>query len=305
MSLRTWGLLIALSFLWGGTFFFIELALVDFTPFTIVFLRVSIAALALLAYLLIKGEVIPRDAAIWSTFLVMGLLNNIIPFSLITWGQTHITGSVASILNATTPLFAAILAHFLTGDEKLKRHKLFGILLGYCGVFIMMQPTLVDGISLQSLGQLAILGAALSYGFAGIWGKRLGRSSALVNAFGMLACSSLVMLPVVLVVEDPFSATPSLISIGAMLCLALAGTALAYILYFRVLALAGAVNLLLVTFLIPVTALDLGVGILGEIVHPFALIGTAVIFAGLALIDGRILGLFRKKSAPGGEIPPL
>ncbi|MEX0583249.1 MAG: DMT family transporter, partial [Sneathiella sp.] len=286
MSLRTWGMLITLSFLWGGTFFFIELALLDFTPFTIVFLRVSVAALALFAYLLVKGEAIPRDATIWAIFLVMGLLNNIIPFSLITWGQTHITGSVASILNATTPLFAAILAHFFTRDEKLKRHKLLGILLGYCGVFIMMQPTLKDGISFESLGQLAILGAALSYGFAGIWGKRLGGSSAMVNAFGMLACSSLVMLPVVLVIEKPFSATPSLISIGAMLCLALVGTALAYILYFRVLVLAGAVNLLLVTFLIPITALLLGVGILGEAIHPFALTGMAIIFVGLALIDG-------------------
>ena len=295
MSLRAWIILLTLSFLWGGTFFFVELALEGFTPFTIVCLRVLIAALALFAYLKLTGEVIPRDPGLWGVFFVMGLLNNILPFSLITWGQTHITGSVASILNATTPLFTVILAHFFTTDEKLNRHKLLGVLAGFCGVVVMMQPSLEDGLNFESLGQIAVLGAALAYGFAGIWGKRLKETSALVNAFGMLACSSVIMLPVALTVEEPFGASPHWISFGAVVALALLGTALAYILYFRLLALAGAVNLLLVTFLIPVTALILGVGILQEAIHPLALVGTAIIFAGLALIDGRILTLFGKK----------
>ncbi|MDF2368237.1 DMT family transporter, partial [Sneathiella sp.] len=164
MSSRAWVILLVLSFLWGGTFFFIELALEDFTPFTIVCLRVLIAALALFTYLKIKGEAIPRDLSLWGAFLVMGALNNIIPFSLIVWGQTHITGSVASILNATTPLFAVILAHFLTADEKLNRHKLFGVLIGYGGVVVMMKPSLAEGFNFESIGQIAILGAALSYG---------------------------------------------------------------------------------------------------------------------------------------------
>ncbi len=293
MSLRAWIILLVLSFLWGGTFFFIELALVDFTPFTIVCLRVLLAAVALFTYLKLKGEAIPRDLQLWGIFLVMGLLNNIIPFSLIVWGQTHITGSVASILNATTPLFAVILAHFLTADEKLNRHKFLGVLIGFGGVVVMMQPSLTEGFSFESIGQLAILGAALSYGFAGIWGKRLKETSALVNAFGMLACSSVIMLPVALIVDEPFAASPDWISISAVVALALFGTALAYILYFQLLALAGAVNLLLVTFLFPVTALLLGVWILNEAIHPLALGGTAVIFAGLALIDGRLLALFR------------
>ena len=294
MSLRAWAILLFLSFLWGGTFFFIELALVDFTPFTIVCLRVLIAALALLTYLKVKGEAIPRDLALWGVFMVMGVLNNIIPFSLIVWGQTHITGSIASILNATTPLFAVILAHFFTADEKLTRHKLFGVLTGFAGVVVMMQPSLKDGFSFESVGQIAILGAALSYGFAGIWGKRLKETSALVNAFGMLACSSVIMLPLALILDQPFTASPGWISLSAVIALAIFGTALAYILYFRLLALAGAVNLLLVTFLIPVTALLLGVGVLNEAIHPLALVGTAIIFTGLALIDGRILTLFRK-----------
>ncbi len=294
MSLRAWVILLLLSFLWGGTFFFIELALVDFTPFTIVCLRVVIAALALYSYLKLKGEAIPRDLRLWGIFLVMGLLNNIIPFSLIVWGQTHITGSVASILNATTPLFAVILAHFLTTDETLNRHKLLGVLIGFGGVVVMMQPSMAEGFNFESIGQLAILGAALSYGFAGIWGKRLKGTSALVNAFGMLACSSVIMLPVALIVDEPFAASPDWISLSAVVALAIFGTALAYIFYFRLLALAGAVNLLLVTFLIPVTALLLGVGVLDEAIHPLALVGTAIIFAGLALIDGRLLVFFRK-----------
>lgn len=294
MSSRAWVILLTLSVLWGGTFFFIELALEDFTPHTIVCLRVLLAAVALFTYLKLTGETIPRDLSLWGAFMVMGLLNNIIPFSLIVWGQTHITGSVASILNATTPLFAVILAHFLTADEKIKSHKFLGVLIGYGGVVVMMQPSLKEGFSFESIGQIAILGAALSYGFAGIWGKRLKGTSALVNAFGMLACSSVIMLPVALTLDKPFAASPDWVSLLSIVALALFGTALAYILYFRLLALAGAVNLLLVTFLIPVTALLLGVGILNEAIHPLSLVGTAIIFAGLALIDGRILTLFRK-----------
>ena len=294
MSLKSWWLLIVLSVLWGGTFFFVEVALVGLTPFTIVFLRVSIAALALLSYLVATGEKIPRDLKIWGLFLVMGILNNTIPFSLITWGQVHITGSVASILNATTPLFTVLLAHFLTSDEKLTTNKTIGVFIGFFGVILMMQPTLVDGITFESYGQFAIIAAALSYGCAGIWGKRLGSTSSAVNAFGMLACASVTMLPIIFIVEEPLALTPHLPSLAAVVGLALLGTALAYILYFRILALAGAVNLLLVTFLIPVSALLLGVGVLSEAVHPMAYAGMATIFAGLAVIDGRLFKLIRR-----------
>ncbi|MAL79309.1 MAG: EamA family transporter [Sneathiella sp.] len=298
MSLHAWSILVTLSILWGGTFFFTELALDGVTPFTIVALRVSIAALALYAYLRLKREAIPRAPALWGAFFIMGLINNAIPFSLIVWGQTHITGSIASILNATTPLFTVILAHYFTTDEKLNSRKLIGIVTGYLGVIVMMQPTLGAGLGVESYGQFAILGAAFSYAIAGIWGKRyLGRTSAPVNAFGMLTCSSLIMLPVAFAVERPIDLAPTALPLAAVLALALLCTAFAYLLYFRLLALAGAVNLLLVTFLIPVTALFLGITILHETVHPLALVGTAIIFAGLALIDGRILRLFRKPAS--------
>lgn len=297
MSLQNWILLIILSVLWGGTFFFIELALVDFTPFTIVFLRVALAALALYGYLVFSGERLPRGWGIWATLAVMGLLNNVLPFSLITWGQTHITGGVASILNATTPLFGVVFAHFLTKDEKMVPNKLVGVLVGFAGILVMMQPTMDQGFSFEGLGQIAVLGAAMSYGIAIVWGKRLSETPPIVNAFGMLFCSSIVLLPAIFVVEAPLSLTPTLLGSVSVLALALLGTAVAYILFFRILASAGAVNLTLVTFLIPVSALILGIGILGEVIHPMALYGMLVIFAGLAIIDGRILSLFRKRKS--------
>ncbi|MCR9212887.1 MAG: DMT family transporter [Proteobacteria bacterium] len=297
MSLQNWILLIILSVLWGGTFFFIELALVDFTPFTIVFLRVSLAAIALFAYLIISGEKIPTGLGLWMTLAVMGLLNNVVPFSLITWGQTHITGGVASILNATTPLFGVVFAHFLTKDEKMVPNKLVGVLVGFAGILVMMQPTMDEGFSFESLGQIAVLGAALSYGIAIVWGKRLSETSPIVNAFGMLFFSSIVLLPTIFIVEEPLSLTPTLLGSVSVLGLAVLGTAIAYLMFFRILASAGAVNLTLVTFLIPVSALILGIGILGEKIHPMALYGMLVIFAGLAIIDGRILGVFKKRKA--------
>lgn len=292
MSLQNWILLIILSLLWGGSFFFVEVALADIPPFTLVFLRVSLAALALLAYLKLRGESIPLNLPLWSAFLVMGLLNNVFPFGMIVWGQTHITGSVASILNATTPIFTVLVAHWLTTDEKLTLNKLLGVIIGFAGVVVMMMPTLDQGVSLKSYGQLAVLGAALSYAFAGVWGKRFKSTPPLVNAAGMLVCATVIMLPALFLLENPFALSPSFASWLAVGALALLSTASAYILYFRILASAGATNLLLVTFLIPVSSMLLGMGILEERVETLGFYGMAVIFAGLILIDGRLIKRF-------------
>lgn len=292
MSLQNWILLIILSLLWGGSFFFVEVALADIPPFTLVFLRVSLAALALLAYLKLRGESIPLNLPLWSAFLVMGLLNNVFPFGMIVWGQTHITGSVASILNATTPIFTVLAAHWLTTDERLTLNKLLGVIIGFAGVVVLMMPTLDQGISLKSYGQLAVLGAALSYAFAGVWGKRFKSTPPLVNAAGMLICATFVMLPALFLLENPFALSPSFASWLAVGALALLSTASAYILYFRILASAGATNLLLVTFLIPVSSMLLGMGILEERVETLGFYGMAVIFAGLILIDGRLIKRF-------------
>ena len=290
-----WVMLIVLSIFWGGSFFFAEIALRDFQPFTVVFLRVALAAIILLGVVYIGGQRMPGARKVWGAFFVMGALNNAIPFSLIVWGQTRIDSGVASIFNATTPIFTVLLAHWLTTDEKLTIRKLAGVFIGFLGVCIMMGPEIKDGFSWRGLGQLAVLGAAVSYSFAGIFGKRLKGTSAVVNATGMLICSSIMMLPLALIIDTPWTLKPSLSALAAVGGMAIISTAFAYLLYFGILASAGATNVLLVTFLIPISALLLGMGVLGEVIRVLECTGMGCIFLGLILIDGRVLNWIRKR----------
>ncbi len=294
MGPTEWALLILLSLLWGGSFFFVELALVELEPFTVVLGRVGFAAAALLGFVALSGHRMPREPAVWGAFLVMGGLNNLIPFSLITWGQVHIDSGLTSILNATTPLFTVVLAHFLTSDERMTPNRLTGVLVGLVGVVILIGPEALSGFGLQAYAQLAILGAALFYGLSGIYGRRLSSLPSPVAAAGMLTGSTVMMVPLAFILEDPLSASPALLTWAAVLGLSLLSTALAYMVYFRILAAAGATNLLLVTFLIPPSALLLGVFVLGEPLSWTALAGMALIFCGLAAVDGRALGLLRR-----------
>jgi drug/metabolite transporter (DMT)-like permease len=297
-----WTLLLTLSVLWGGTFFFAEVALEEVRPLTLVFARVGLAALALLLAVWATGQRIPRSAALWAAFFAMGALNNLIPFSLIFWGQTRITGGLAAILNATTPLFTVVLAHFLTRDEKTTPQRLGGVLFGLLGVIVMIGPAVLRDLGLQLLAQVAVLGAALSYALAGIFGRRFRDVPPLVSAAGQVTATTVLMLPVVLLLEGAWSVPmPGLSAWGAVLGLALLSTALAYLIYFRILASAGATNLLLVTFLIPVSAFVLGAGLLGERLEPQHFAGMALIGLGLAAIDGRPLRLLRRRA----ERPPL
>ena len=294
MRSNQWGLLIILSIFWGGSFFFVEIALRDFQPFTLVFLRISIAALILVGIIFLREERLPGSPKIWMGYLLMGLLNNALPFTLIVWGQTRIESGVASILNATTPIFTVLLAHFLTADERLTFPKITGVLVGFIGVYIMMAPELSNGFSWRGLGQAAVLIAALSYGFAGIFGKRFKTIPAIVNSAGMLMCSGLMMLPLALIIETPWAVRPSFEALLAILGIAVISTAAAYLLYFYLLAAVGATNVLLVTFLIPVSALLLGVSVLGEAVKSVDLLGMGFIFVGLLIIDGRATKIFRR-----------
>jgi drug/metabolite transporter (DMT)-like permease len=289
MKPAEWGMLILLSIFWGGSFFFIEIALRDFQPFTVVFFRVTLAALILTGVVYLSGQRMPDSLRLWGAFLIMGAINNAIPFSLIVWGQTRIDSGVASILNATTPIFTVLLAHVFTSDERLTRIKFLGVLIGFFGVYMMMKPELKTGFSWRGVGQLAALGAALSYGFAGIFGKRFKKTSPVATSAGMLICSSLMMFPLALIIDSPWPLRPSLESAAAVFGMATISTAMAYLLYFRILAAAGATNVLLVTFLIPISALLLGVGVLGEVINVLKYIGMGCIFLGLIVIDGRIL----------------
>lgn len=296
MTLYEWGLLVGLSVLWGASFFFTGIAVKEVPTFTIVVARVAIAAVILLAVMRLVGQSMPTDPRIIRAFLGMAFINNVVPFSLIAWSQAHIPSALASILNATTPLFAVIVAHVLTSDEKLTWGRLAGVLLGFGGVAIMIGSDALQAFGMNIAGQLGMLGAAICYAFGGVFARRfrgLGLTP-LATATGQLTASSLMMIPLMLIVDRPWTLPmPSLAAIAALFGVASLATALAFILYFRILSTAGATNVLLVTFLVPVTAILLGVFVLGEILEPKHFLGMAIIGTGLAAIDGRIPAMIR------------
>jgi drug/metabolite transporter (DMT)-like permease len=290
MGAREWAMLIALSVLWGGSFLFVGVAVKELPPLTIVLLRVGLAALALLVVLAAIGIPLPRDRRVWAAFFCMGLLNNAIPFTLIAWGQSHIPSGVASIFNATTPLFTVVVAHYWTSDEKMTPGRLAGVIVGLAGVIVMIGEAALHSLDVDVVAQMAMLAAAFLYAVSGVYGRRFKAMGVepLATAAGMLTASSVLLLPVTLIVDRPWQmAVPSLAAIASILGLALLATALAFILYFRLLASAGATNLLLVTFLIPVSAIVLGATLLGERLEPKHFAGMALIGLGLAAIDGR------------------
>jgi drug/metabolite transporter (DMT)-like permease len=283
-------LLIALSLLWGGSFFFVGVAVKALPPFTIVALRVGIAAIALHLVLRALGQSIPADRRVWAAFLGMGLFNNLVPFSLLVWGQTQIPSGLAAILNATTPLFAVVIAHLLTADERMTGGRVAGVAIGFAGVLLMLGPEAWRGFGTNLLAQLACLAAACSYGFAGVFGRRFRSLGVppLVTATGQVTASTAMLIPLALLVDRPWQlAVPGIEVWGAVAALALLSTALAYILFFRVLASAGAVNLSLVTLLVPPGAILLGILFLGERLEPLHAGGLGLIGLGLAAIDGR------------------
>jgi len=285
-----WLLLVALSMLWGGSFFFAKIALAGLPPLCVVLGRVGIAAATLNLLLRALGHRLPTDRANWCALFAMGAMNNLIPFSLIVWGQTQIASGLASILNATTPLFTAVLAHWLTHDERLTANRSAGVLLGIAGVTVVIGPEALNGLDRHVLGELAVVAAAISYGFAGIFGRRFRGQPPLVTATGQVTATTVMMLPVVLLVDRPWLLPiPGFAIWGAVVGLALLCTALAYVIFFRILATAGATNLLLVTFLIPASAVLLGTLFLQERLEGRQLAGMALIGLGLATIDGRLI----------------
>jgi len=289
MNRREWAMLVTLSVLWGGSFFFAEIALESLPPLTIVTLRVGLAAITLWLVVLALKLPIPNSTPIWIAFLTMGLLNNVLPFSLIVWGQSQISSGLAAILNATAPLFGVIVAGILLRDESATPLKIMGVVVGFAGVIVMMDLSSIATSSL--LAQLAILAAALSYACASVYGRRFkatGLNPILVAA-GQVTGSTLLLLPIALWVDgnDPYANVPAKVW-AAIISLAVFSTAAAYILYFKLLASAGATNILLVTLLVPVSAILLGWLFLEESLQTPHVIGMAMIALGLSAIDGRL-----------------
>lgn len=308
MTALEWMTLTALAAVWGGAFFFNAIAVKELPVFTVVVARVALAAVVLLAVLKVAGIRMPAERRVWIAFFGMGLLNNAIPFSLIVWGQQHIASGVASILNASTPLFTVVLAHMMTPDEKLSGGRFFGVLAGLAGVAIMIGNDAVHALGTGVMAQLACLAAAVSYGFAGIFGRRFRAMGVapMATAAGQLAASSLLLFPVMLVIDRPWSLPlPGMNAIAALIGIATLSTAFAYVLFFRLLATAGASNVSLVTLLIPVSAILLGMMFLGETLELRHIAGMAMIGLGLAAIDGRpwyaVRKLTRTEAEPGGS----
>jgi len=293
-----WLLLVALALLWAASFLFGKVAVSEIPPLSVALGRVALAALALNLILLASGQRLPTTRAAWLAFLGMGLLNNALPFTLIFWGQTRIGAGLASILNATTPLWTVIVAHLLTTDEKMNAGKLLGVLLGIGGVAVLIGPSVLAGGGDDVPAMLVIVLAALSYALAGIFGRRfvvMGLVPLSVAA-GQVTATTLIMLPPALLIEHPWALpAPGGTAVAALAGLALASTALAYVIYFRLLATAGATNLLLVTFLIPPGALGLGVLLLDEHLVQRHAAGLLLIGGGLAAIDGRLWRRLRRK----------
>ena len=286
MSGADWLRLLLLSVLWGGSFLFVGLALGQLPALVIVWLRVSLGAGVLAGVLALRGEAFPRRGA-WGALVVMGLLNNALPFTLYALAQGQIGAGPTAILNATTPLFTLVVAALATREEPLTGARIAGLVAGLIGVAVLMGGVGAGTVAAQG----ACLCAALSYACAGVWGRRFRAMGLmpLATAFGMLAASAVMLAPPMLAIDRPWTLpTPSATALLAIAALAILSTAWAYLLYFRLLASAGAVNLALVTFLIPVSAIAFGLLLLDETLHPRDLAGLALILTGLAIIDGRI-----------------
>lgn len=298
LSARDWALLLTLSVLWGGSFFFAKVAVAEIPPLTLVALRVAIAAVALHVVLAATGRRSPIFDRRFPAYLLLGVINNVIPFSLIFWAQQSIPSGIAAILNATTPIFTLVLATLLTADDRATPLKIAGIALGFSGVVLMLGTGLAGGGDIHLLAEIACLGAAFSYGFSALLARRLSASAPIMLATGQLTGSSLVMIPLALLVEAPWTvAMPSDAAIASVAALALASTALAYLLYFAIVRSAGATNASLVTYLVPMTAILLGALILDERLGLADYGGMVLIIGGIALAQGRLRRL-RKTAAP-------
>jgi len=290
MTAGEWGLLVLLSVLWGGSFFFSKVIVQEVPPFTLVLVRFTLAAGVLGAYLKAQRMPVPWSAAIWAAFAGMGALNNLIPAALIAWSQQTIASGLASVLIATTPVFSILVAHCFTTDDRMSASKAVGVALGVAGVAALVGIDTLDGSFRTVPGILGCLGAALSYGFANVFGRRFKRLgiAPTVGAFGQLAATAAMMAPAAVVFDRPWLLPPpSTVAWMAMIGLVLLSTALAYAIFFRLLASAGTTNISLVTLLIPVSAILLGTLVLGERLSAFQFLGMALIGLGLIAIDGR------------------
>lgn len=290
---RIWAEMVLLALIWGASFLSIKVALTELPVLTLVALRVGLACAILWGYVLLRRLPLPRGARLWGAFLVMGLLNNVIPFALMSWGQQFIETGLTSIFNAGTAIFGVLVAAAIFPDEILTRRKAAGVALAFAGVCIAIGLDSVLSFDIRSLAQLAVIAGTISYAFAAAWARTtLTGLPPQVAAAGMLTGSTLVMIPLALTIDGWPSLPQHPETYAAIAWFAIAGTAFAYLLYYRVIAAAGSGNAMLVTLMIPPFAIVLGALVLGERLHPSAFAGLALLATGLLILDGR---LFRRR----------
>lgn len=300
MSTRAWAELFLLASIWGGSFLSTHIALEELGPLNVVMYRTGIGAALLWTWALMRGRSVPTSAAVWLAFLGMGLLNNVIPFSLLSWGQLHIASGLTSILNAATAVFGTLTAALIFADERLSVRKLVGVGFGFMGVATAIGLSSLTHFDLTSLGQIAVIGATISYAFAGPFGRiNLSELNPEVAAAGMLTGAFLIMLPVVGLTEG-YMAPQTAHVWGGVAYLSLIATGVAYAFYYRVLKMAGSGNVLLVTLLVAPVAIILGSVVLGEQLQPRAYAGFALLATGLVILDGRLWRrVFDRKATAG------
>jgi drug/metabolite transporter (DMT)-like permease len=288
LTAHDWFLLVVLALIWGGSFYFARVAVLEIPPFTLVLSRVLLAAIALNIILQWKVTKLHHTRSLWLQFAMMGLLNNVIPHSLLFYGQQELGAGLASIINAMTPFWSLLIAHAYTHDERLSPSKILGVVTGMAGVGIMIGGAVFAGHNGAVFALMAVVGTTISYGIASVYGKTFAKVPPLETARGQLTMSTIMIFPVALLIDQPWQLPmPSALAIGSVILLALVCTAYAYILYFRILASAGAVNISLATLLVPASAILLGSVFLNEVLLPRHIIGLVCILIGLAAVDGR------------------
>jgi drug/metabolite transporter (DMT)-like permease len=284
-----WFVLLLLGAIWGASYMFIKVGGAEIPPFTFVEGRALMAALALIVVLRLRGGALPRTRREWLPLIAMGIFNGVIPYTLITWGELHISSALAAILTAAMPLFTILLAHYWTHDERLTISKAIGIVVGFVGVGVLFLPHLREGIQIQFWGEFAVVVSAASYAIATLVARKfLGGVSHVVASTGQLASTAVMMLPLSLAFDNPFVLRPSLAAIGSLTILALLGTAFAYILYYWLIEHTGVTRTSLVTYLIPITGILWGALLLGEAITWEAIVGLLLIIAGVGLVNHRV-----------------
>jgi drug/metabolite transporter (DMT)-like permease len=299
MGLKNFLWLLLLAGLWGPSFLFIKVAVGEISPFTLVTGRVGLAALLLYLILRLQGRALPRSGRLWGCFAVAGFFSNALPFTLITWGEIHIDSAVAAILNGTTPLFTILLAHLFTSDDRMNGVKVAGVLLGFGGLIVLIAPSLFEGFHATTWGLIAVATAAASYGVATVYTRQKLRGlPPLVAPTAQLAMATLFLIPLVLVVEQPFSRPlPSWTALASLLALSVVGTAMAFVLYYRLLEKLTATNISMVTYLVPVIGVLLGVVVLNEQPGWNAYAGCALILLGVMVVNGLFSGVKWRRPA--------